>query len=287
MNLSNAQNSHPLSKDSFQIIRMAINKRFGILFGDGDRYLLENRLTARLMDLQMGDFNEYAEFIGNGQTNGQEMDTAIELLTNNETYFFREDYQLRAFLDELLPVLHAKNRRHRQLTIWSAGCSSGEEVYSIAIFIEESGLFNGWDIRVFGSDINSKMLSRARQAHFSRSAFRTTPEYLKMKYFHRRDTEWELDKGVRERCSFSKINLLDSGRTGMLGKFDVIFCRNVLMYFDRQSRVNTIDLFHRRLNTAGYLLLGHSESLFNQETPFVQVELTDAMVYQKREDAFA
>ncbi|MBN2715687.1 MAG: protein-glutamate O-methyltransferase CheR [Deltaproteobacteria bacterium] len=284
--LSNAHSTIALSMDVFRIIRTAINKRFGILFSDSDRYLLESRLSARLTDLELSSFEEYIAYFKT-TSNDAELDTAIELLTNNETYFFREDYQLSAFNDELLPRLQMQKRKERQLTIWSAGCSSGEEAYSIAIFIAESGLFSGWDVRIFGSDISSRMLERARQSRFGKSAFRTTSEYLKMKYFKRQGAQWELDSQVREKCSFAKINLLDTDRTAMLGRFDAIFCRNVLMYFDKKARINTVHLFHRHLNPNGYLLLGHTESLFNQDTPFTQVNLREALVYQKQESALA
>ena len=134
MILQNAQNSRSLSEDAFRVIRNHINQRFGILFNDSDRYLVESRLEARIADLSLKNFDAYLDYLAQS-TNLSELDTAIELLTNNETYFFREDYQLNAFLNELLPLLRKKKAQHRQLTIWSAGCSSGEEVYSIAIFI--------------------------------------------------------------------------------------------------------------------------------------------------------
>ena len=285
MNFSNVHNSRPLTPESFQIIRGLVNRRFGIFFNDNDRNLLESRLSGRVVDLNFQTFDQYAEFLAQPDS-VQELDASVELLTNNETYFFREDTQLGAFVNQILPDVHRRNGRMRQLTIWSAGCSSGEEVYSIAIFIEESGLFSGWDVRVFGSDISARMLTRARSGIFGKSAFRNTPEYLRTKYFRRvgAGNEWEVKRGIRERCSFGKMNLLDASHTGVLGTFDVIFCRNVLIYFDRNSRMQTIDLFHRRLNRTGYLLLGHSESLLNRETPFVQVDLNDTAVYQKQED---
>ncbi|MBN2528752.1 MAG: protein-glutamate O-methyltransferase CheR [Deltaproteobacteria bacterium] len=285
MSISNVHNNCSLSIDSFQKLREMFNERFGILFNDGDRYLLESRLSARILDLSLDGFEEYADLLSNTSQSG-ELESAIEMLTNNETYFFREDYQLNAFSAEILPSLQRRNVRKRHLNIWSAGCSSGEEVYSIAIFIAESELFTNWNVRVFGSDISSRMLARARSGIFSKSAFRNTSDYLRMKYFRRVGTEWALKNSIKEKCNFAKINLLDAARAGMLGKFDAIFCRNVLMYFDRQSRTDTIELFHRHLNASGYLLLGHTESLFNQKTPFAPVELHNAMVYQKREEAF-
>lgn len=285
MSFSNVHNSRPLSLESFRIIRSLVNRRFGIFFNDSDRNLLESRLAGRVMDLEFQSFEEYAEYLSKSASM-QELDNSVELLTNNETYFFREDNQLGAFFNQILPGLHRKNERMRQLTIWSAGCSSGEEVYSIAIFIEESGLFSGWDVRIFGSDISGRMLARARSGVFGKSAFRNTPEYLRTRYFRRvgEGSEWEVKRGIREKCSFGKMNLLDSNQTGVLGTFDVIFCRNVLIYFDRESRMQAVDLFHRRLNRTGYLLLGHSESLLNRETPFIQVDLNDTAVYQKQEE---
>lgn len=287
MNFSNVHNRRPLTLESFRIIRSLVNRRFGIFFNDKDRNLLESRLFGRVVDLNFQSFEQYAEFLTQ-PASARELDASVELLTNNETYFFREDNQFGAFLNQILPDVHKNNGHMRQLTIWSAGCSSGEEVYSIAIFIEESGLFTGWDVRVFGSDISARMLNRARSGVFGKSAFRNTPAYLRTKYFRRigAGNEWEVKRGIREKCSFGKMNLLDANHTGVLGTFDVIFCRNVLIYFDRDSRMQTVDLFHRRLNRTGYLLLGHSESLLNRETPFVQVDLNETAVYQKQEEDF-
>ncbi|MBN2341564.1 MAG: protein-glutamate O-methyltransferase CheR [Deltaproteobacteria bacterium] len=285
MQMSSSNISFPLSITTFRIIRDLVNRRFGIFFQDSDRYLLESRLSSRIHELHLSDFEQYTECLCDPD-HSKELDGAIEVLTNNETYFFREDYQLNAFAEELLPRIRLQNESRRQITIWSAGCSSGEEAYTIAMVINESRQFSGWDIRIFGSDVSSRMLTRARNGIFSKSAFRNTSDQLRDKYFTRSGNQWQVKPLIRNKCNFSKINLLDREKAAILGKFDAIFCRNVLMYFDKKSRAGTIGMFHERLHPQGYLLLGHTESLFNQRTSFVQVNLRDALVYQKEETHF-
>lgn len=286
MHKFNAGRTFLLSAVSFTKIRDAVNHRYGIFFSDSDRYVVESRLATRIQELKLNGFEDYTAVL-TGINSTRELDAAIDILTNNETYFFREDYQLNAFAKELLHRIKEENTNRKQITIWSAGCSSGEEAYTITMLIMESGIFAGWDIRIFGSDINSRMLAKARAASFGQSAFRTTPNYLRRKYFTRGNVDgvdvWQVNKEVREKCNFGKINLLDKDKVCMLGKYDAVFCRNVLMYFDKKSRQNTVEMFYERLHPSGYLLLGHSEALFNQKTPFHSVELKDALVYQKEE----
>lgn len=269
-----------LSLDTFRHIRDSVNQRFGIFFQEGDRYLLESRLSARLEALQIEDFEQYGSLLSS-DGGVQELENAIELLTNNETYFFREDYQLHNFADQILPAIKTVNKKRQQIAVWSAGCSSGEEAYSIAIFIMESGLFGNWDIRVFGSDVSTKMLAKARLAEYGKSAFRNTSRSMQDRYFNRTEDGWQVKNTVRSKCNFSKINLLDANRAFLLGKYDAVFCRNVLMYFDKGSRRLVISHFHKRLHPNGFLLLGHTESLLYEKTPFAQVHLKDALVYQK------
>lgn len=273
----------PLSLERFRLIRDMINHRFGIHFTDDDKYLVESRLSERLAFLDLDSFDDYYHYIKYNPAGDAELEKGTEILTTNETYFFREQYQLRAFSDELLPTLHQKNAGRKRLMIWSAGCSSGEEVYTIAMLIINSGLFNGWDVRVFGSDISSRMLAKARKGVFSKSAFRSTPESEKKKHFTKTDSGWRINENVRSLCHFGRLNILDKERIIFVGRVDVVFCRNVLIYFDKRSKTEGISVLYDRLNPGGYLLLGHTESLINLSTAFELVHLKEDLVYRRPE----
>src|SRR5262249_43825561 len=209
-------------------------------------------------------------------------DEAIDLVTINETYFFREEYQLRALRQEILPAL-VRARNRQPLVIWSAGCSTGEEVYSIAIVTAESGLLGGRDVRIFGSDISRRCVAAARRAVYGPSSFRAMPHDYRKRYFVERDDGSHVVDELRSSglCQFGHLNLLDAQRAAVVGRVDVIFCRNVLIYFDEASRRRVIEMFYDRLLPGGYLLLGHSESLLNGSTAFELVHLREDLVYRK------
>lgn len=280
----NSNPSPPLSVAQFHTIRDIVRKGFGISFSDGDRYLVESRLADRLADLGMDSFDKYIEYLGRMER--QELSRIIDVLTNNETYFFREDYQLKSFTDEILPMLHKKNADRRTLTVWSAGCSSGEEAYTIAMLLRDSPLFKDWQLRVFGSDVSGRMLGRARAGEYGKSAFRTTSPAIRLKHFTPKGNNWEVNEDIKGMCNFGKLNILDDNAICVIGQFDVIFCRNVLMYFDTASRTQGLANLFTRLNEGGFLLLGHTETLFNLSTEFEQHHLRDSLVYRKPENHY-
>ena len=164
--------------------------------------------------------------------------------------------------------------------MWSAGCSSGEEVYTIAILLLESGLFEGWDIRVFGNDISRRVLHKARRAVYTEASFRTTDARY-APYFVDVPEGRQVHPRIRAMCHFGHLNLLDHSRTAIVGRVDAVFCRNVLIYFDSESRKKAIDTFYQRLVAGGYLLLGHSESLLNASTAFELVHVSTDLVYRR------
>ncbi len=267
--------------DEFRLLRDLVNGHAGIYFGDDALPVLERRLKERLVALGLTRFSEYYQFLKLSGGASSELDEAIDLLTTNETYFFREDYQLRAFKNEILPVLSSEGASRRRLSIWSAGCSTGEEVYTLAILILESGLFSGWDVRVYGSDISRRCVAAARRGIYSASAFRVVGPEVKRTYFaDRADGSHVIDR-VRQICHFGHLNLMDTERVRVVGRLDAVFCRNVLIYFDQRSRKKVIDTFYERLIPGGFLFLGHSESLLNVSTAFELVHLSEDLVYRK------
>ena len=250
-------------------------------FDDSSRYLIEKRLSRRVRNHQLSNFRDYYRFIRYDRNTETELSAIIDILTVNETYFFREQSQLKAFREEILDELKAANENKKTLRIWSAGCSSGEEPYTITMLIYESGMFNGWDIEVYGSDINQRVLQVARKGVYRKNSFRTTEPYYLKKYFTEENGEYRISDLIKKHVNFSYLNLLDPFKTRFLGNMDVIFCRNVLIYFDYASRRRVVENFHNRLLDGGYLLLGHAESLMNISTAFQLKHLKNDMVYQK------
>lgn len=273
----------PLSEDVFRLIRDIIRDYCGLYFDDSSKYLLEKRLSRRIRNHQLNDFRDYYRFIRYDKNYEDELAAIIDVLTVNETYFFREQNQLKAFNEEILSELKEKNRESRSLRIWSAGCSTGEEPYTLAMLINEKGNFSGWDIEIYGSDINQRVLQSARKGIYRKNSFRASEPYFISKYFSEEDGSFRISDSIKTHVNFSYLNLLDPFRTRFLGKMDVIFCRNVLIYFDGPSRKKVIENFYDRLVDGGYLLLGHAESLINITTAFTLKHFKNDMVYQKPE----
>jgi len=166
-----------MRRDEFRLLRDLVNKRSGMYFDDTSFFVFERRLRERAKALEIGDFSSYYQYLRFHPRGAEELEEAIDALVTNETYFFREEYQLRAFSEDILPRLHeqAAGAHRRRLVIWSAGCSTGEEVYTLAILVLESKLFEGWDVRVFGNDISRRVLGIARRGVYPRHSFRAQP----------------------------------------------------------------------------------------------------------------
>jgi chemotaxis protein methyltransferase CheR len=269
--------------DAARLVRDVIYNYCGIFFEDDSLYLLDRRLRPRLEALSLEDFTDYYRYLrsAGSEARRSELEEVVDRVTTNETYFFRESYQLDAFRHEILPAIWSARPRGNHLSIWSAGCSTGEEAYSIAILILESGLFGDWDVRVLGNDISRRVIQVARRAVYGRASFRSTDEYYLRRYFREVGGKHQVRDDVRSLVNFGHINLLDDAMVSLVGEVDVIFCRNVLIYFDYASRRRVIATFHRKLIHGGYLLLGHSESLSSISTSFELVHLKQDMVYRK------
>jgi chemotaxis protein methyltransferase CheR len=271
----------PLGEGEFRLIRDLIREYCGLFFDDGSRFLLERRLSRRLKLHHLDDFRDYYRFLLYDKKKEDELTAAIDVLTVNETFFFREKNQLKAFSDEILPEIRETNREKKRLRVWSAGCSTGEEPYTIAMLILESGHLPGWDTEVLGSDINQRVLTAARRGLYRKNSFRSVEGYFMEKYFKEENGSFLISEAVKRLVSFSYLNLLDPFRVKFMGQMDVIFCRNVLIYFDQAARKKVVENFYNNLVEGGYLLLGHAESLINISTSFSLRHLKNDMVYQK------
>lgn len=276
-----------MSLPEFRLIRDFIHAHCGIWFDDESRYLLERRLARRAAARRCGSFAEYHRFLKYDREREEELNAILDVLTTNETYFFREEFQLKAFADEILPEFLARGggTRERTLRIWSAGCSTGEEPYTIAMLILENGRFADWRVDVFGTDISQRVLHVARAGVYGQPSMRQIGEERVGRFFETSAgahgaTTYRVKDEVRRFVSFAHLNLLDAGRVALLPAMDVVFCRNVIIYFDVSAKRTVVDLFQRKLVPGGYLLLGHSESLMNLSTAFVLRHLRHDMVYQ-------
>ena len=274
----------PLPDDVFRLLRDFVHGYCGIYFDDGSKFLLERRLARRLEQHQLKSFEEYYHFLRYDRKREEELVILIDNLTTNETYFFRESAQLRAFSQEILPELRESlSDRRKALRIWSAGCSTGEEPYTIAILLLESGdWWRDWQVEILGSDINQRVLHTARKGVYKKSAHRATSPDMLAKYFVAEEKgDYRIIDKVKELVSFSCLNLLDPYKTSLISNMDIIFCRNVIIYFDREAKKRVIGSFYQKLRDGGYLLLGHSESLINISNAFILRTLKNDMVYQK------
>ena len=273
----------PLPDDVFRLLRDLIHDYCGIYFDDGSKFLVERRLGRRLQQRQLRSFEEYYHFLRYDRKRDEELAVLVDNLTTNETYFFRESAQLTAFSEEILPELRERLEGRKTLRIWSAGCSTGEEPYTIAMLMIESGdWWHDWQVEILGSDINQRVLHTARRGVYKKGAFRTTPaERLKRFFVEEENGDYRIIDPVRELVSFSYVNLLDPFKTSLIRDLDIIFCRNVIIYFDREAKKRVIETFYDKLREGGYLLLGHSESLINISNAFVLRTLKNDMVYQK------
>lgn len=278
----------PMSLEEFRQIRDFIHGHCGIYFDDESKYLLEKRLARRLAARQLKGFTDYHRLLKYDRHREEELNAVLDVLTTNETYFFREEFQLKAFAEEILPEHLARGGgvQPKTLRIWSAGCSTGEEPYTIAMLILESGRFADWKVDIFGTDISQRVLGVARGGVYGSPSMRQIDEARVRRFFEVTEgangaKTYRVRDEVRRFVSFGLQNLLDAGRVALLPAMDVIFCRNVIIYFDLTAKRTVIDLFQRKLGAGGHLLLGHSESLMNLSTGFVLRHLKHDMIYQK------
>ncbi len=272
----------PMPDDVFRLLRDFIHDYCGIFFDDASKFLLERRLSRRLEQHHLKSFEEYYHFLRYDRKREEELTILVDNLTTNETYFFRESPQLRAFSEEILPELRERLADRKALRIWSAGCSTGEEPYTIAMLLFESGdWWRNWQVEILGSDINQRVLHTARKGVYRKSAHRVTSPEMLAKYFEEEKGDYRIIDKVKELVSFSSVNLLDPLKTNLISNMDIIFCRNVIIYFDKEAKKKVIESFANKLREGGYLLLGHSESLINISNAFVLRTLKNDMVYQK------
>ena len=276
-----------LPDDVFRLLRDLISEYCGLYFDDDFKAIIQKRLGRRLSTHRFDNFRDYYRYLLYDRRREEELAAIIDILTVNETYFFRESNQFKALTDEICEELKGLKRDSRKLRIWSAGCSSGEEPYRIAMLVlEKAELFRQWEVEIIGSDINQRVLHVARKGVYRSNSLRATEEYFINKYFIREDNLFRVKDEVKNLVSFNSLNLLDPMKVKLVGTMDVIFCRNVLIYFKHDARKKVVENFYQRLSDGGYLFLGHAESLMNISTAYTLKHLKNDMVYQKPKKAF-
>ncbi len=253
----------------------------GINLHDGKKELIKARLTKRLRALNMNCFGEYIEYVKN-ETDGIELTQMLDALSTNLTSFFREPDHFDHLAGKVIADIAAASERNgRRLRIWSAGCSSGEEPYSLAITVREAiSNINDWDAKILATDISTRMLQRAKAGLYGDNRIRTVSPQLRQKYFDCVETRpqrvYKVRQDLQNMIHFARLNLMDPWP--MRGSFDAIFCRNVMIYFDKPTQDRLVNRFWDLLRPGGTLFIGHSESLTGTTHKFRYVKPT---VYQK------
>jgi chemotaxis protein methyltransferase CheR len=273
----------PMTDAELRMFCELVRGHCGLHFGPESRFLLEKRVGRRLRELGLGSYAAYHYALRKDAGADQELGRLIDELTTNETYFFRERSQLRALVEEILPPLLARTRggAGRPAALWSAGCSSGEEPYSVVMEALAAGLVPGRDLRVYASDISRAMLQKARRGLYREASLRQTDEEQRRRWFAEKDGLWRIADEVKRHVDFIHLNLLDRSKLALLGLMDVILCRNVIIYFDAETKRRVIQTFHEKLRAGGHLLLGHSESLINVSSAFELCHLKHDLVYRR------
>jgi chemotaxis protein methyltransferase CheR len=267
-----------ITAEETRLLAELVQEHCGVILGGDAGFLLERRLAGRLDHLSLGTFLDYYHYLSYDLAGPAELEECIERVTTHETYLFREQFQLDAFQREILPVLQARPGA-RPLTLWSAGCSTGEEAYTIAALLAENA---PGAARVIGMDISLRGIRTAEAGIYGASSFRTTTDERRDRFFEPQPGGlWRAREGLRRMCNFVHMNLLDTARLVELGPVDTIFCRNVLMYLSNQARRRVVEGFYDALVPGGYLLLGHSESLISVPGRFDLVNLSTDLVYRK------
>jgi len=270
----------------YRQIRDLVYKVSGIYQAEDKLYLLSDGCTRRIKQLQLRSPREYWDHLVAHPSRDGELRQLLNEITIGETCLFRSQPQLDALRKVILPELVADKARQitKRLRIWSAGCSTGEEPYTLAMnMIEESqALLKDWKVEIIATDLNDRSLETAKAGIYGDYALRCTPELYKRKYFlPPKDKKLEVRPEVRGLISFSRLNLQDDSRMLFMKGMDLIFCCNVLIYFDGVSKSRVVDHFFGNLTFGGYFFLGVSESLLNLNDKFHLVHFPGAIGYWK------
>ncbi|WP_275944422.1 CheR family methyltransferase [Venatoribacter cucullus] len=269
-----------MTADEYNRFRLMLEKNSGIMLGQGKEYLVTSRLR-RLMERE--SINSITELMSAMERSRSLQETVIDAMTTNETLWFRDEHPYRIFREKLLPEIAAQRR---PLKIWSAACSTGQEPYSLSMEIEEYKKRNPGQLmageRILATDISPSSLAAAKEGVYQQLAIRRGMNDIHLKNYFDEDSDgrWRIRQNVRGRVEFRIQNLQQS--FAMLGKFDIIFCRNVLIYFSAELKTDILRRMHASLNPGGYLMLGASEALNNLSDYYEMVQCHPGIVYRAK-----
>ncbi|MGH8320123.1 MAG: CheR family methyltransferase [Steroidobacteraceae bacterium] len=269
------------TEDEFRKLCEYLYRRTGMIFTEAKRYYVERRVWERMEATDSSSFASYFALLRTDTH--QEIEQFVNAFTVNETYFYREDHQLKCLTNDLMRERVSSKSAGAAIRIWSTPCSTGEEPYSLAMWLlEHWSRVDEYDIEIVGSDIDTRALELARAGIFgSRALMRLTPELIG-KYFDALPAErWQIISQLRDSVSFTCVNLVEAEQTRRHGRFDVIFCRNVLIYFDDTSRRIAAENLYENLLPGGFICLGHTESMSRISPLFEVRRFGDAIVYQR------
>ena len=267
-----------IDPENYKFLQEYVYRESGIVLDGDKQYLFEARLTPILRQRQLSSLNDLCALLQTAKSDAPLKRQVVEAMATHETSFFRESVQYDALRTIVLPELIAQRRDSKRLSFWSAAASSGQEAYSLAIMLLEMGL-GDWNIQILATDLSTQVLERARTGKFLQiEVNRGLPVSHLVKYFTRAGLDWQLKDEVRRMVRFAPLDLRQSMRT--LGPFDIVFCRNVLIYFDIESKKKILAEIRETLFRGGYLLLGGSETTLNLDERFVRKLVGPAVFYQ-------
>jgi chemotaxis protein methyltransferase CheR len=270
-----------ISEEDFHKFREFFYRKTGIQFEASKRYFVDKRLLERMAATDNVQFRAYFTML-RFQASGEELQVLTNLMTVNETYFFREEYQFKCLVNSILPDLVQRKRNSEALRIWVLPSSSGEEPYSIAIYLLERWAdINNYDVEIIASDIDTQILEQARRGLYSDRSIGQLPTAFLQKYFRRTPEGHQMCDDLRGAVEFTRVNLSEPADTRPYRNFDVIFCRNLLIYFDDLSRKTAAETFFDALRPGGFICLGHSESMSRISSLYKVRKFPEAIVYQK------
>ena len=271
-----------ISEPEFHALRDLIRERFGIFYDDTKLFLLQSRLQTRLIKVRADGFESYYRYLTTSVNRDEEWAELASVLSNNETYFFRERAQLDVLAGEVLPEAARSGGR---LRVWSSACSTGEEPYTIAMMLLEARRIPAAGISISATDLSPRALEKATTGFYRELSFRATPPEVVQRNFRPFQNGFFINDDVKRMVHFSRLNLLDAQAVTAMGTQDAIFCRNVLIYFDKPTQKRVVEAFARVLRPGGYLFLGHAESIMRLTDLYDPVITQKAIYYRRKGDA--
>tara|TARA_Y100001960_G_C14754227_1_gene870297 strand:- start:805 stop:1677 length:873 start_codon:yes stop_codon:yes gene_type:complete len=274
-----------LTTTQFKLFADYIYTISGIRFQESKNYFLASKLDLRKKELGLNSIDEYYSYLQRQGKMSKEVELLLNEVTINETFFYRNTQQLDSYNKDILMDILAKKRAKgdRKLRIWSAASSTGDEAYTLIIDMLEKNLHREFTIEIVGTDISQKALAVAKEGTYKKYAIRNIPPMLLRKHFSIVDEyTYKLSDEIKKFATFKHCNLSDATNCRILGKFDIVFCRNVLIYFDRESREQVLTNIYNNLNDDGFLLVGHSENLYAERHLFESCkDKLQALAYRK------